>query len=68
MNSGAGFYKYQDNELYHGPNFVVHKDFQLYKENYQDYSYPIDGWYWFDSREHAESFFNIPSTNPDENG
>lgn len=57
----SGFYKYEDGDLLHGPNFVYHKDFVLRREEIEDYKkvdfLPIDEWYWFDSREEAEAFF-----------
>jgi len=31
----------------------------LYKENKEDYTYPVDGWYWFESLEEAQNFFGI---------
>lgn len=69
MNDTSGFYKKEnENTILFAPNFVESSDCSLYRESKDDYSYPIDGWYWFDSREQAESFFNIPSTNPEENG
>ena len=27
------------------------------KDNYKEFSYPVEGWYWFDSVEEAYSFF-----------
>jgi hypothetical protein len=33
--------------------------YALYKENKDDYTYPVDGWYWFESLEEAQNFFGI---------
>ena len=55
----AGFYRYEPDNLYHGPNFVLALDYQLYAENKDTYTYPVDGWYWFDSREEALNFWGI---------
>jgi hypothetical protein len=55
----SGFYKLENGtNLLHGPNFVEHKDWQLYKHLHETYEYPVDGWYWFNSKEEAHSFFN----------
>lgn len=54
-----GFYCYFENELFYAPNAVYNACFQLLKENHESYSYPVDGWYWFDNEEGAKSFFEI---------
>lgn len=56
----AGFYKLDGELLLHGPNFVLNANFELKRENKDQYNYPIDGWYWFDSVEQAREFWNIP--------
>jgi hypothetical protein len=45
-------------ELLYGPNFVLNANYELHRENKDNHQYPIDGWYWFNSREEATSFFN----------
>jgi len=55
----AGFYKYESDTLYHGPNFVLAPEYELRKETKDDHTYPTDGWYWFDSEDEAKSFFKI---------
>lgn len=54
-----GFYKL-DGDLLYGPNFVLNADYSLYKETYDQYTYPVDGWYWFDSEEEAQVYFELP--------
>jgi hypothetical protein len=54
----SGFYKLGEGLLC-GPNFVLHKDFELRKETKDQHTYPIGGWYWFDSEAQAKEFFNI---------
>jgi hypothetical protein len=54
-----GFYKL-DGDLLYGPNFVLNADYSLYKETYDQYTYPVDGWYWFDSEEEARVYFELP--------
>lgn len=55
----SGFYKLEGLNLLFGPNFVLNKNYELYKENYSEYTYPVDGWYWFDSEDLAKEFFNL---------
>jgi len=63
-----GFYKKSEEEtLLEGPNKVLNKNFELYKEEKDNYEYPVDGWYWFDTREEALSFFEIIEENLEEN-
>lgn len=56
-----GFYRAigegEDLEIQYGPNNVWHKDYQLAKALKDTYSYPVDGWYWFDSEADALAFF-----------
>jgi hypothetical protein len=56
-----GFYKNDNGSLFHAPNFVhgPYQTFSLLKENKDAYSYPVEGWYWFDSEEEAKTFFNV---------
>lgn len=53
-----GFYKYDDQLLY-GPNFIMNANYQLLKESHAEYTYPVDGWYWFNSLEEACNHFGI---------
>lgn len=53
-----GFYKL-DGDLLYGPNFVYGPTFELLKEEKDAYTYPVEGWYWFDSEEEACSFFRV---------
>jgi len=64
MEDTSGFYKYEvDIEtMFYGPNFVYgpYDTFQLFRNQHDTYTYPVEGWYWFDSQEEAYTFFNIP--------
>lgn len=65
MNDTSGFYKL-DGVLLYGPNFVLNANYELRKETKDQYTYPTDGWYWFDTEEEAYSFFGIePQTETD---
>jgi len=56
----SGFYKLDGEVLLYGPNFVLHADFELRREAYDQHSYPTDGWHWFDSEAEARAFFGLP--------
>lgn len=60
MIKDSGFYKLDNTELLYGPNFVLNTNFNLYKEQKDTYTYPIDGWYWFDDENQARTFFGLP--------
>lgn len=66
MNT-SGFYKL-DGELLYGPNFVLNASYELRKETKDQYSYPVDGWYWFNSEEEARLAFNFPKVEEGTNG
>ena len=55
------FYKLDDGLLLEGPNAVYAPTFTLLKEDKDTYTYPIDGWYWFNSEEEARQYFNLPA-------
>lgn len=54
-----GFYKYQDNELLYAPNAVFLPAGMEYPDlqatMHETYTYPIDGWTWFNSQADAEA-------------
>jgi hypothetical protein len=55
----SGFYKLENSELFYGKNFVYGIEYtNLLRENKDSYSYPVGGWYWFDTIEQAKIFFN----------
>lgn len=54
-----GFYKYFENELFYAPNFVYGPNYTLIIEKKNEYIFPVDGWYYFNSKEDANLFFNI---------
>ena len=62
----SGFYIYSD-QLYAAPNFVSSSDFEILRENKDDYEYPVHGWYWFNSEEEARSFFGLPTIITEQN-
>lgn len=58
MNTN-GFYKNEEGMLLYSSTTVESANYMLIAENHTEYTYPIDGWYWFDSEEEAKMFFNI---------
>jgi len=55
-----GFYKYQDEQMLYAPNFVYNKNYTLLIQDKDTYDYPVEGWYLFNTREEAYTFFNVP--------
>ena len=54
-----GFYKL-DGDLLYGPNYVLNAEYELRRDAKDQYTYPIGGWYWFDSDAEARVFFGLP--------
>jgi hypothetical protein len=52
------FYKYQDDVLLSG-NVVTTPTFELTIETRGEFSYPVDGWVWFETEEEAQAHFGI---------
>lgn len=44
----------------HGPTAVHGPSFNLLSEEKDLYTYPVEGWYWFDSEAEAREFFGLP--------
>lgn len=62
MNT-SGFYKIENEALLYSPTTVESASYFLNSEIHETYTYPVDGWYWFDSEELAKIFFNIKGEN-----
>ncbi len=62
----AGFYKNDNGQLLYAPNYVINKDYELYKEQKDEHEYPANGWYWFNTREEALEFFDIEEPSREE--
>lgn len=52
----VGFYKLINDKLFFGDK-VQNKLYLLTVNQKDQYQYPVDGWYYFDTREEAETFF-----------
>jgi hypothetical protein len=53
----AGFYKKQSDQLLYAPNIVEGNGYLLVAQDKDQYEYPIDQWFWFESEQDAISFF-----------
>ena len=47
------FYKREGEDLQIAPNFVYAPGYTLEKETREENTYPVDGWYWFDTLDEA---------------
>lgn len=56
----SGFYS-QDHMLRAG-QFVYGPGFTLLRADHATYTYPVQGWYWFDSAEEAAAAFGCAVT------
>jgi hypothetical protein len=54
-----GFCKKQGERVIFAENSVLSKDYELYKENKDTYTYPVDGWIWFENIEDSFAFFDV---------
>ena len=59
LNETNGFYKCINDNVFFAKNNVHHKDYDLNIDEYEKYSYPIDGWYYFKSQIEAYNFFGL---------
>lgn len=53
------FYKYQDEQLTSGPYVQFADGRFLHLELLDNYIFPVDDWYYFETEEEAKTFFNI---------
>lgn len=55
------FFKRINEDIITAPNFVHAPKFSLKSEDHDSYTYPQDGWYWFDNLNQAMVFFSSQS-------
>jgi prolyl oligopeptidase PreP (S9A serine peptidase family) len=55
------FKKGEINGFQEVPNFILAPDYMLIAEQKDSYTYPVDGWYWFDTVEEAHNFLDAES-------
>jgi hypothetical protein len=54
-----GFYKNDGGELFFAPNFVYGPSLELLIAKKDTYTYPVDGWTFFSTRQEALDAFGI---------
>jgi hypothetical protein len=55
----SGFYKNENNNMLYAPETVSGPYYFLNKDEFQNYTYPIDGWYYFNTENEAKDFFGL---------
>tara|TARA_R110000868_G_scaffold283664_1_gene544097 strand:+ start:287 stop:466 length:180 start_codon:yes stop_codon:yes gene_type:complete len=50
MEDTSGFYKFEDDNWLYAPNGVYGPTFTLLIELKDTYTYPVDGWNWYDEQ------------------
>ena len=58
------YYKRDGEELLTAPNGVDGPGYSLTVENHNEHTYPVNGWYWFDTLDQALD--NLPRTGEDQ--
>lgn len=53
------FYKLDEDDVLLFGKVVTTQNFELTVGTKDNFQYPQDGWYWFESEKEAELFFNI---------
>lgn len=51
------YYKRDGESLLRADLFVASTGYELHSDNHNSESYPVDGWYWFDTLDQALEFF-----------
>jgi hypothetical protein len=59
------FYKYESGQLHSG-RLVLNLEYELHAETHGEHTYPVDGWYWFDTEQDARDFFGLPPADEDD--
>ena len=55
-----GFYKNEEGgNLQFAPDAVISSEYVLFADLRTDYTFPIDGWHWFESETEAKDYFGI---------
>jgi hypothetical protein len=55
----SGFYKLEDESLLYG-TVVCGPTYTLISEDHESYTYPVDGWRWFETEAEARAFYDLP--------
>jgi len=55
-----GFYKNDNGFLVWSADRVINDNFELWLDQKETYSYPVEGWIWAESEEQARLTLNLP--------
>lgn len=58
------FYKRENETLFIAPIFVLNTNVNLTVDNHTEHTYPVDGWYWFDTLDEAMVALGSPPPPP----
>jgi hypothetical protein len=64
MTMNPGFYKFTGDFLSYASTGIYAPNFTLTAADHESATYPVNGWYWFDSQSQAEAFYGINGTTP----
>jgi hypothetical protein len=56
----SGFYKQDGKSLLYAPNWIQSKDYTLIAKEKDTYTYPVDGWQWFNDAAEAYAANGLP--------
>ena len=59
----SGFYKRDGDALLFAPNWIQSKGYTLIRADKDKYTYPVDGWSWFDDADAAYTTNKLPIPN-----
>lgn len=61
----AGFYRVDQDGIFHRARWVRAPDYSLDWQDKDTYTYPTPGgWMWFETRDEATDYFNLPQGTP----
>ena len=66
MEDTSGFFKAGDGVLLGPANNVFNANFTLHRTDKDTYTYPVDGWRWFDDENAAYEFFGLEQPSEDD--
>jgi hypothetical protein len=59
MDDTSAFYKLDGETLLSG-TLVSGPTYTLIASEHETYTYPVDGWYWFETEAEARAFYGLP--------
>lgn len=64
----SGYYKVDPDgvTLLYGRFYVLNANYELWRDQKDSYTYPVDGWSWYESEDEARLALNCPRPKTDE--